>query len=41
MALLSATKAKSLTEAGRYSAGEGLYLVIDKRGGKSWVVRVQ
>lgn len=30
-----------MNEPGRYGDGDGLYLLIDKRGGKSWMVRVQ
>ncbi|AWW75433.1 integrase [Erythrobacter sp. KY5] len=41
MARLTAASVKAAKEPGRYGDGEGLYLVIGKRGGKSWVVRVQ
>ena len=41
MARLTATGIKALKEPGRYGDGEGLALLIDKRGGKSWMVRVQ
>ena len=39
--LLNATKIKSLKDAGRYGDGDGLFLVITKNGGRSWVLRVQ
>lgn len=32
---------KAAKEPGRYGDGDGLYLVISPRGGKSWVCRVQ
>jgi len=38
---LSATSVKAAKEPGRYGDGDGLYLVISPRGGKSWVCRVQ
>lgn len=38
---LSATAVKAATELGRYGDGDGLFLMIDKRGGNSWMVRVQ
>ncbi len=41
MGLLSATGVKAASEPGRYGDGDGLFLLIDKRGGKSWMVRVQ
>lgn len=41
MARLTAASVKAAKKPGRYGDGEGLYLVIGKRGGKSWVVRVQ
>ena len=41
MGLLSATGVKAATEPGRYGDGDGLFLMIDKRGGKSWILRVQ
>ena len=37
---LSATRAKALTDPGRYSDGGGLHLYISKAGRKSWVQRV-
>ena len=37
---LSATRAKALSEPGRYSDGNGLHLFISKKGGKSWVQRI-
>ncbi len=41
MGKLTATAVKAASKPGRYGDGDGLYLVIDKRGGKSWIVRVQ
>lgn len=41
MGRLTATGIKALKEPGRYGDGDGLFLLIDKRGGRSWVVRVQ
>lgn len=41
MARLTATAVKGAKEPGRYGDGDGLFLVIGKRGGKSWIVRVQ
>lgn len=41
MGRLTATAVKAASKPGRYGDGDGLYLVVDKRGGKSWVVRVQ
>lgn len=41
MGKLTATAVKAAKEPGRYGDGDGLYLVISKRGGKSWMVRVQ
>lgn len=41
MARLTAMSVKALNQPGRYGDGNGLYLLIDKRGGKSWMVRVQ
>ena len=38
---LTATAVKAAKEPGRYSDGDGLALLIGKRGGKSWIVRVQ
>ncbi len=37
---MSATKAKALKEPGRYNAGDTLYLVVNDKGGKSWVQRL-
>ena len=37
---LSATKVKALSDPGRYSDGDGLYLYIGKTGSKSWVQRI-
>lgn len=41
MSKLTATAVKAAKEPGRYGDGDGLWLVIGKRGGKSWIVRVQ
>lgn len=41
MGKLTAFGVKGATQAGRYGDGEGLYLVVGKSGGKSWIVRVQ
>lgn len=41
MGKLTATAVKATKEPGRYGDGDGLWLVIGKRGGKSWIVRVQ
>ena len=41
MGKLSASTVKAAKEPGRYGDGDGLYLVISPRGGKSWVCRVQ
>ena len=41
MGNLTATAVKALKEPGRYGDGDGLALLIGKRGGKSWIVRVQ
>ena len=41
MGRLTATAVKAAKEPGRYGDGEGLFLLIGKRGGKSWMVRVQ
>jgi hypothetical protein len=38
---LSAIGVKAANKAGRFGDGEGLYLVVGKSGGKSWIVRVQ
>lgn len=38
---LTATAVKAAKEPGSYSDGNGLFLLIRKRGGKSWIVRVQ
>lgn len=38
---LTATAVKAAKEPGRYGDGDGLFLLIGKRGGKSWMVRVQ
>ena len=41
MGKLTATGVTAAKQPGRYGDGEGLFLFIDKRGGKSWVVRIQ
>jgi integrase len=41
MGKLTATGVTAASQPGRYGDGEGLFLFIDKRGGKSWVVRIQ
>ncbi len=41
MAGLTATAVKAAKEPGRYGDGKGLFLLIGKRGGKSWMVRIQ
>jgi len=38
---LTATAVKAAKEPGSYIDGDGLFLLIGKRGGKSWIVRVQ
>ena len=40
MGKLSAARVKALTERGRYSDGDGLYLNVAKGGSKSWVLRI-
>ena len=41
MGKLTATAVRAASEPGRYGDGDGLFLLIGKRGGKSWMVRVQ
>ena len=41
MGKLSAIGVKAANKAGRFGDGDGLYLVVGKSGGKSWIVRVQ
>ena len=41
MGKLTATAIKAAKQPGRYGDGNGLFLFVDKRGGNSWVVRVQ
>jgi integrase len=36
---LTTAKLKSLTEPGRYSDGDGLFLVVKPAGGRNWVLR--
>ena len=38
---LTATGVKAASEPGRYGDGDGLFLLVGKRGGKSWMVRIQ
>jgi integrase len=37
---LTATRVKSLTEPGRYSDGDGLFLEVKPAGGRNWILRV-
>jgi hypothetical protein len=39
MARLTARKVEALKKPGHYVDGDGLALVIGKRGGKSWILR--
>lgn len=41
MGRLTATAVKAANEPGRYGDGEGLFLLVGKRGGKSWILRIQ
>ena len=41
MPKLTATFVKSVSKPGRYGDGEGLFLLVGRSGGKSWMVRVQ
>jgi integrase len=41
MAKLTATAVKAASAPGRYGDGEGLFLLVGRSGGKSWLVRVQ
>lgn len=41
MTRLSALSIKAARTPGRYGDGDGLYLVVARGGGKSWIVRVQ
>lgn len=41
MGRLTATAVNAAKAPGRYADGDGLFLFIDKRGGKSWVARIQ
>ena len=41
MARLTATAVKAASAAGRYGDGDGLFLLVGRGGGKSWLVRVQ
>lgn len=41
MGNLTATAVKAANKPGRYRDGEGLFLLVGKHGGKSWMVRIQ
>ena len=41
MGSLTATAVKAASEPGRYGDGDGLFLLVGKRGAKSWMVRIQ
>jgi integrase len=41
MGKLTATAVKAANASGRYGDGDGLFLLVGKSGGKSWMVRVQ
>ena len=41
MGNLTATAVKAASAPGRYGDGDGLFLLVGKRGGKSWMVRIQ
>lgn len=41
MGKLTAASIKAASKPGRYGDGDGLFLLVGSRGGKSWVVRVQ
>lgn len=41
MGSLTATAVKATSKPGRYGDGDGLFLLVGKRGGKSWMVRIQ
>lgn len=41
MGKLTALKIRSLTEPGRYSDGDGLFLEINGKGTASWILRIQ
>ncbi len=41
MGKLTAMSVKAAKEPGRYGDGDGLFLLVGKRGGRSWMVRVQ
>jgi integrase len=41
MGKLTATAVKAANAPGRYGDGDGLFLLVGKSGGKSWMVRVQ
>lgn len=39
MGKLTASRLKGLTDPGRYSDGDGLFLVVKPAGGRNWVLR--
>ncbi|MBW8785926.1 MAG: DUF4102 domain-containing protein, partial [Novosphingobium sp.] len=41
MGSLTATAVKAASAPGRYGDGDGLFLLVGRGGGKSWMVRVQ
>ena len=41
MGKLTALSIKAATKPGRYSDGDGLYLVVEKSGSKNWQLRAQ
>jgi len=41
MSKLTATAVKPANAPGRHGDGDGLFLLVGKSGGKSWMVRVQ
>ena len=41
MGSLTATEVKAKSQPGRYSDGDGLFLLVGKGGAKSWMVRIQ
>ena len=41
MGRLTATAVRAAKAAGRYGDGDGLFLLVGRFGGKSWLVRIQ
>lgn len=41
MGKMTATMVKALKDAGRYGDGDGLFLLVNNKGARSWVCRVQ